>query len=64
MKICRKCKKTIDESRQPYRHIGKPIYIDGDYIYKAYQHVNCDAPLLPKPKSMKSLCQTLNKEIK
>ena len=64
-KYCRKCKKKIIPSRQPYKHIGNFTYSYKEgYVYEAYEHTDCNAPLLPKPKSFKSLCKELNKIIK
>jgi len=44
---CRKCGKRILTDRQPYKGIGKPKYVgskgaEGDYTYKAYEHVDCN----------------------
>ncbi len=65
MKIyCRKCSKEIIVDRQNFKHMGKYTYSYTDgYVYEAYEHINCNAPLLPKPKSFKGLCKELNKVI-
>ena len=59
---CRKCGKKIIVDRQSHSGIGKRSYnyIDG-YTWEAYEHTDCNAPLLPKPKSFKGLCNELNK---
>ena len=62
--ICDKCKKEILVDRQPYKHIGNYIYTLKDgYVYEKYIHINCNAKLLPKPKSFQKLCKELNKII-
>lgn len=59
--ICRICGKRIIKSRQLYRHIGPFVYSrTKGYVYKAYEHIDCNTPLPPKPKSFKDLCQKLN----
>ena len=41
--LCRKCRKAILTDRQHYKHIGKPTYRDGEYTYKEYEHIDCNA---------------------
>lgn len=66
---CRKCGKRIIVDRQSHRGIGKRSYnyIDG-YTWEAYEHTDCNAPLIPESKSYKAfsknLCKELNKIIK
>ena len=65
---CRKCERRILTDRQPYRGIGKPKYIDGDYIYSAYEHADCNFKgkriKVLTSKSFKNLCNEMNKIIR
>jgi len=65
---CRKCGKRILTDRQPYRGIGKPKYINGDYIYKQYEHADCNFKSKKlkvfTTKKFKALCKELNDIIK